>query len=113
MKTFAQCLDLVDDPASIAEYEAWHRRVFPEVLAGLRAIGVRSMRIFRHGARLFMTFEADDAFDPALDYPRYAENAKCREWDAMMRKFQRPVPGAKSGEWWSAMHEVFRMERAP
>ncbi len=110
MKTFAQCLDLVDDPRLIAEYESWHRRVFPEVTASLRAIGIRSMRIFRHGARLFMVCEADDAFDPARDYQRYAEDAKCREWDAMMRRYQRTVPGARPGEWWSTMTEVFRLE---
>ena len=45
-------LDLKDDPALIAEYELQHREVWPEVLAHLRAQGVRELEIFRLGTRL-------------------------------------------------------------
>ncbi len=32
-------LDLKNDPALIAAYEAWHRAVWPEVLEHLKATG--------------------------------------------------------------------------
>lgn len=108
-KHWAQALDLVDDPALIAEYEQYHQRVWPEVIAALRQIGIQEMRIYRSGSRLFMTFTTGDGFDPARDYQRYASDPKCREWDDLMRRYQRPVPAAKAGEWWSPMQCVFEM----
>ncbi len=110
MKCFAQALDLVDDPAAIAEYCQHHQRVWPEVIAALRSIGIEQMRIYRLGTRLFMFVEAVDGFDPGRDYQRYAENPKCREWDALMRRYQRPAPGQDpSRGWWAAMEPVFDM----
>src|SRR5687768_401314 len=54
-------LDLHDDPNLIAQYEAHHRDVWPEVLAHLRAHGVRELEIFRLGTRLVMMMDTDDA----------------------------------------------------
>lgn len=110
MKHWAQALDLVDDPALIAEYEQHHKRVWPEVLAALRRIGIQDMRIYRSGSRLFMTFSTGDGFDPARDYQTYANDPRCQEWDALMRRYQRPVPAAKPGEWWSPLVCVFEMK---
>ena len=36
-------VDLKDDPAVIAAYKEHHRRVWPEVLSSLRAVGIRHM----------------------------------------------------------------------
>ncbi|MBL9032964.1 MAG: L-rhamnose mutarotase [Phycisphaerae bacterium] len=110
MKPYAQALDLVDDPSLIAAYKEHHRAVWPEVVAALRGLGIARLRIFLHGTRLFMYYEAPDAFDPARDYQAYAANARCAAWDALMRGFQRRVPGARPGEWWSPMELVFDLE---
>ena len=107
MKCFAQTLDLVDDPSMIEAYKAHHRAVFPEVVAALKAIGIERMRIYLLGTRLFMYAEARDDFDPARDYQRYAADPRCAQWDALMRRYQRPAPGTKPGEWWAGMEEVF------
>jgi len=113
MKTFAQTLELVDDPARIAEYRRAHERIWPEVAAALRAAGIGEMRIFLHGTRLFMCFEAPDDFDPARDYQRYAADPRCQEWERWMRSFQRPVPGATGGSWWTPMECVFDLASQP
>ncbi|MCC7389091.1 MAG: L-rhamnose mutarotase [Phycisphaerales bacterium] len=110
MRVFAQAIDLVDDPAMIAEYEEHHRRVWPEVVGALRAIGITGMRIFRTGPRLFMFYEAPDGFDPATDYQAYTADPRCRAWDQLMRRYQRPVPGAPPGAWWTPMVEVFSLD---
>lgn len=113
MKCFAQTLILIDDPLRIAEYRALHARIWPEVTAALRAAGIVNMRIFLHGTRLFMYFEAPDDFDPARDYQRYASDPRCQEWDRWMRSFQQPVPGAAAGAWWAPMECVFDLEAQP
>ena len=111
MKCFAQALDLIDDPTLIREYDAHHQQVWPEVLAALRRIGIQRMKIFRLGTRLFMYVEADDDFDPGRDYQQYASDPTCRKWDDAMRRFQCRVPGAREGEWWARMTEVFSLDR--
>ncbi|MCA9284066.1 MAG: L-rhamnose mutarotase [Phycisphaerales bacterium] len=110
MRSFAQCLDLVDDPRLIEAYDDLHRRVWPEVVQALRSIGVERMRIFRRGTRLFMYMETTDGFDPARDYQAYADQPRCREWDEQMRRFQRQVPGAPPDSWWAPMALVFDLE---
>lgn len=110
MKTFAMALDLIDDPQRIAEYDAYHRAVWPEVSAGLRRIGIQEMKIYRLGARLFMYCEAPSGFDPQRDYQGYAEDPRCREWDELMRSYQQQVPGASPAGWWTPMEEVFNLK---
>lgn len=107
MRYFAQTLELKNDPETIEQYRKHHRSVWPEVTDALRAIGIRSMRIFLVGNRLFMVFEAPESFDPFRDFQRYTANPKCREWDEFMRTFQQRVPFAREGEWWTPMEEVF------
>ena len=110
---YAQSLDLKDDPAGIEEYLRHHQAVWPEVTEGLRAIGIRSMRLFRGGTRLFVVVEANDDFDPARDYQRYASSPRTVEWDLLMRRFQQPAPYAKAGEWWTALEAIFDLDWYP
>ena len=113
MQAFAQALDLVDDPKRIAEYDAYHARVWPEVIAGLRTIGITRMRIYRAGTRLFMYCEASDDFDPGHDYQTYAEFPQCSEWDQLMRKYQQRIPTTDNTDaWWSPMNLLFDLESA-
>ncbi len=115
MPTFAQALDLIDDPDRIAEYERHHEAAWPEVVRGLRAIGIQRMRIWRTGPRLFMIYEAPDGFDPTRDYQSYAEDPRCRAWDDLMRSYQQRIPTADPGDggWWTPMDLVFDLETQP
>jgi L-rhamnose mutarotase len=112
MRSFAQALDLKDDPALIRRYLELHRRVWPEVVEALRAVGIHRMKIYLLGTRLFMYAEALDGFDPRRDYQAYLRNPRCREWDDLMRHMQQPAPGAPEGQWWATMQEVFDLEAA-
>jgi len=107
---FAQAIDLKNDPALIAEYVAHHRAVWPEVTAALRRIGIRSMRIFLTGNRLFMCFEAPDGFDPARDFQAYASDPRAALWDQTMRAYQVRIPSAAHGGWWQPMDCVFDLD---
>lgn len=112
MKSFAQTLELKDNPVLIKEYIAYHEKVWPEVLAAIRGMGIQTMKIFIHGNRLFMYAEAADSFDPVKDYQKYAESARAREWDQLMRNYQQKVPAASENpdEWWSSMDLCFDLE---
>ncbi len=108
MKSYAMALDLRDDAETIEQYKKYHRAVWDEVLEGLKSLGISKMKIFLHGNRLFMYLETPDDFDLERDFQRYTEvSPRAAEWDELMREFQVRVPGARHGEWWAGMEEVF------
>jgi L-rhamnose mutarotase len=105
-------LDLKDDPALIAAYEAWHRpeKVWPEIPRFLRAAGIRELEIFRCGNRLVMTM------DVAADFSaeRYAElgnsNVRVQAWEKLMGEFQRALPFSRPDEKWIPMAPIFSLQ---
>ncbi len=107
MRSFAMILNLKDDSKAIEEYKEYHSAVWPEVLEGLKSTGISKMRIFLRGTQLFMYLEAEDDFDLGRDFERYMSSDRAKQWDALMREYQEPVPGAGPDEWWAPMEEVF------
>lgn len=103
-------LDLKDDPALIAEYEAYHRNVWPEVRTHLHAHGVTGMEIYRLGTRMVMLMETDDArYDAEAMTVATREDPKIRAWEELMWKFQSPTPWTPAGEKWVVMDRIFEL----
>jgi L-rhamnose mutarotase len=103
-------LDLHDDPELIEHYEAHHRAVWPDVLAHLRAHGVRELEIFRLGTRLVMLMETDDAvFDAQRMAAAEHADPRIRAWEELMWQFQRPTPWTAAGTKWTPMTSIFRL----
>ena len=100
-------LDLHDDATLIAEYCRQHERIWPEIAASIRDAGIVDMEIWRVGNRLFMVMETDARFDAAAKAIADANNPKVQEWEALMWRFQQPLPWAKAGEKWMAMDRIF------
>ena len=101
-------IDLRDDPAAIAIYREYHLRVWPEVIASLREVGVERMDIHLLGRRLVMIVEMRDASDFRGAFASHvASNARVAEWERLMRSLQEPAPGTPPGEWWTKMEPVF------
>lgn len=110
---YCQALDLVDDPALIAEYEALHQRIWPEVARHIRACGIVDMQIWRLGTRLFMIMDVDDdfSFDRAAQLD--ADNPVIAKWEAQMWQFQLPTPWTPEGEKWVPMTQLFSLAAQP
>ena len=101
-------LDLKDDPALIAEYEAYHRDIWPEVREHLKTHGVTAMEIHRLGTRMVMLMETDDArYDAQAMALATRSDPKIRQWEELMWKFQAPTPWTPEGEKWTAMQQIF------
>lgn len=109
MKTYCLANDLKDDPALIEEYERHHRAVWAENIEGIRDSGILTMDIFRTGNRLFMIMTTEDNFSFEAKGKADTSNAKVQEWEALMDKYQQPIPWAKPGEKWVLMHQIFTM----
>lgn len=106
-------LDLKDDPQLIAEYEAYHDRVWPEILDSIRSSGILDMEIYRIGNRLFMIMETEDNFSFEQKAEADAANPKVQEWEELMWTYQQALPGAQPGEKWMLMERIFSLEPKP
>lgn len=109
MKRFCLALDLKDDPKLIAEYEAYHQRVWSEILKSIRDSGIQKMEIFRTGNRLVMLMEAEDSFSFEKKSAADAGNSKVQEWERLMWNYQQALPHAKHGEKWMLMEKIFEL----
>ncbi|MFD1630808.1 L-rhamnose mutarotase [Pseudopedobacter beijingensis] len=109
MKKYCLALDLVDDPDLIKEYTAWHERVWPEVLDNIRLSGVLNMEIYRYKTRLFMIMETEDLFSFERKEILDMSSSRVQEWERIMWKYQKEMPGAKQGEKWVLMEKIFSL----
>ncbi|UPK71594.1 L-rhamnose mutarotase [Chitinophaga filiformis] len=109
MKRYCLALDLVNDPALIAEYEAYHRAVWPEIKKSITDSGITNMEIYRIMDRLFMIMEVNDSFSFEAKGAADAANPKVQEWEQLMWKYQQALPVAKPGEKWLLMDRIFAL----
>ena len=109
MRHYCLALDLKDDKILIAEYEKYHRNVWPEILVSIKDAGIAHMEIYRTGNRLFMIMEANDDFSFEKKAKADAGNEKVQEWEKLMWKYQQALPGAKPGEKWVLMDKIFQI----
>ncbi|WP_223711479.1 L-rhamnose mutarotase [Niabella beijingensis] len=109
MKRYCLALDLKNDPVLIAEYEAHHRAVWPEILQSIKSSGIRHMEIYRVESRLFMIIEAGPEFSFEKKQAADAQNAKVQEWEELMWKYQQALPTAKPGEKWIPAQLIFQI----
>lgn len=109
MQHFCLALDLKPDPALIAEYEAQHRAVWPEILDSIRAAGIGRLEIYRVENRLFMILEADDNFSFEKKAALDAANPRVQEWETLMWRYQQALPTVKKGKKWLLMERIFSL----
>jgi L-rhamnose mutarotase len=109
MKRHCLALDLKNDPALIAEYEAYHREVWPEIKKSIVDAGIENMEIYRVMNRLFMIMEVNDSFSFEKKDAADAANPKVQEWEALMWKYQEALPVAKPGQKWIFTEKIFAL----
>jgi len=115
MQRLVYALDLHDDPALIAEYEAWHRhdRIWPAVIESLRSAGLTNLELFRTGNRLILIIDAPDDFSPEAKAAADAGNSEVQAWERLMLTFQKALPWAPAGTKWLLMDRIFSLAQIP
>jgi L-rhamnose mutarotase len=94
-------------PDAIEEYEREHTRVWPELLAKLKEVGISDYSIFRRGQELILCLRVDDFERAWGELDRDPVNQR---WQKFMEPLFEPVPGVKNGERFAMMKEVFYLE---
>lgn len=109
MPRFALALDLKNDPKLIAEYEAYHQKIWPEIQASILDSGIVNMEIYRIENRLFMMMETNETFSFDKKGQADANNPKVQDWENLMWQYQQALPTAKTSEKWLLMTKIFQL----
>ena len=83
------------------------REAWPEILAGIREVGILDMQIFILGTRLVMIVETPVDFEWDRAMARLATLHRQQEWEDYMTIFQQCAEGATSDEKWQMMERMF------
>ena len=111
VKRYCQTMDLKDSPELIAEYRRRHTRenAWPEILAGIREVGILDMDIYILGTRLVMIVETPLDFNWDEAMARLATLPRQQEWEEYMALFQDCRSDATSDEKWQMMERMFHL----
>lgn len=109
MKKYCLTVDLKNEPDLIAEYDRYHQKIWPEIEQSIRTAGIENMEIYRVENRLFMIMEVSDTFSFEKKQAADLSDNKVQEWEALMWKYQQPLPFAKPGEKWVLMDKIFQL----
>lgn len=110
-KRFCQTLDLRDDPELIATYRKLHSEggIWPEILQGIKDVGILEMEIYLLGTRLFMIVELPASLEWDDVMRRMGEQPRQPEWEALTARYQQADPAAGSAEKWKLMERIFHL----
>jgi L-rhamnose mutarotase len=94
-------------PDKLEEYKRLHQAVWPDLLADMRAVGIRNYSIFADGPELFGFLECDnwDAVNAAL-----AKSDANRRWQEFMRGYLATPVDPDAPEPLRLLEEVFRLD---
>ncbi|RYM13803.1 MULTISPECIES: L-rhamnose mutarotase [Sphingobium] len=108
-------IDLADDAAAIAHYEAWHASgaLPPAIGASIRAADIMAMDIYRSGNRLVMLMETGPGYDPAAKAAADAADPAVQAWEAQMGAVQHPLPWAAPDAKWTPATHIFSLDEQP
>ena len=111
VKRYVQTMDLKNEPDLIKEYRRRHSEgeAWPEIIAGIREVGILEMEIYILGSRLVMIVETPLDFDWESAMARLATLPRQQEWEEFMACFQDCNPTATSNEKWQMMERMFHL----
>ena len=112
-KRYCKTLQLKNDPNLIDEYKQLHARgnVWPEITEGLKKVGVLDMEIYISGTTLFMIMDTVDGFDHDAAMTQLGTLTRQGEWEALVSRFQKTMPGSSAKEKWQLVERIFKLDQ--
>lgn len=110
-KRYVQLLNLKDNPELLAAYRHQHspEGAWPEIIAGIREVGILEMELYLEGNHAVMIVEAPADFDWDTAMARLATLPRQQEWEDANARFQDCKPGQTSDEKWRATERIFHL----
>ena len=98
VKRYCRTMDLRNNPELIAEYKLRHskEKIWPEILEGIRSVGILEMEIYILGTRLFMIVETPFRQWKNWQYCQDSRSGKiiCLYSSALNREVHHPRSGS-------------------
>ena len=109
VKRYCRTMQLKPDDVLIHEYIRRHSEgeAWPEILDGIREVGILEMEIYLLGNRLFMIVETPTDFDWDTAMARLATLPRQQEWEDYMALFQDCRQGDTAEDKWQMMERIF------
>jgi len=110
-KRFCKSLELKNDPELIRTYKKVHAdgAVWPEIIKGMREVGIIDMEIYITGTRLFMIMDTLPDFDHEKAMAELAKKPRQKEWEAFVSGFQKTAVDATANEKWQLIERIFKL----
>jgi L-rhamnose mutarotase len=108
-KRFCKTLELRNDPDLIDAYKKVHTEVWPEIIQGMKEVGIIDMEIYLSGTRLFMIMDTLPEFDHEKAMTDLARKPRQQEWEAYVSRFQRTSAEATADEKWQLIERIFKL----
>ncbi len=111
VRRYCRTLQLRDNPELIVMYRDRHAEgnIWPEILEGIRSVGILEMEIYIRGTLLFMIIETAPDLDLDDAMTRLATLPRQQEWEDYMSIFQDCGEGATSDQKWQPMERMFHL----
>ena len=94
-------VNTVDNNKKLNDYLAYHRQIWPEVEAGFKKAGYKSITLYRFNDLIVMTIMVPENAD-LNEMGKLAESysPRCAEWNKLMNTYQKGVNGTSEGQKW-------------
>jgi L-rhamnose mutarotase len=112
VKRYCKTLELKDDPDLMKEYKRLHSpgAAWPEITQGMKDVGIIDMEIYVDGTKLFMIMDTISDFDHDIAMTRLAKMPRQSEWEMVVSKYQKTIPGSSANEKWRLIERIYKME---
>ena len=109
MQRFVKTLCLKNSEENLKNYCKAHDEIWPEIVEGIKSVGITSMDIYLLGNLAVMIMECPDDLDVDAAMDRLATLPRQSEWEDFVAQFQECEPGSTSAQKWHTMNKVFSL----
>ena len=110
-KRFCNTIKLKAGDDLIAEYKKYHLPggVWPEILRGIREVGILDEEIYLKDRELFLILDTAPEFNYNEAMKDLADKPRKVEWEALMSKYQESAPDQSAGSKWTVCQRIFKL----
>ncbi len=110
-KKYIQTLELKSDPKLIDFYVNAHKpsNIWPEIVEGIKAVGIEKMEIYLKDTRLGMIIRVPDHFDFKSAMDKMSTLDRQQEWEEYVGKAQACEESSTSAGKWQLMEKIFSL----
>ena len=111
MKRYVKILSLKPGEETVIAYKKAHDEIWPEIVKGIREVGISEMALYLYGRQVVMIMETEDHIDIEEAMSQLSAKPRQSEWEDFVGKYQECLPGSSSDEKWHLMEKIFSLPK--